>query len=70
MSQHRAAALLATRACWWAINELRSEHASIRGLARQLATTWNTVWSSSAARHSLAGPASEKLPESHPGAIG
>jgi len=36
---HRAAALLATRACWWAINELRSEHASIRGLARQLATT-------------------------------
>ena len=39
-------ALLTTRACWWAINQIRREHASIRGLARQLATTWNTVWSS------------------------
>jgi transposase len=32
------------RACWWAINQIRREHASIRGLARQLGTTWNTVW--------------------------
>lgn len=39
-------ALLTTRACWWAINQIRREHASIRGLARQLGTTWNTVWSS------------------------
>jgi transposase len=39
-------ALLTTRACWWAINQVRREHASIRGLARQLGTTWNTVWSS------------------------
>ncbi len=38
-------ALLTTRACWWAINQIRREHASIRGLARQLGTTWNTVWS-------------------------
>lgn len=27
-------ALLTTRACWWAINQIRREHASIRGLAR------------------------------------
>jgi transposase len=39
-------ALLTTRACWWAINQLRREHASIRGIARQLGTTWNTVWGS------------------------
>ncbi|UFN45107.1 transposase [Nocardioides okcheonensis] len=39
-------ALLTTRACWWAINQIRREHASIAGLARQLGTTWNTVWSS------------------------
>jgi transposase len=40
-----ARALLTTRACWWAINQMRREHASIAGLARQLGTTWNTVWS-------------------------
>jgi transposase len=39
-------ALMTTRACWWAINQIRREHASIAGLARQLGTTWNTVWSS------------------------
>ncbi len=39
-------ALLTTRACWWVINQIRREHASIRGLARQLGTTWNTVWCS------------------------
>lgn len=39
-------ALLTTRACWWAINQIRREHASIRGLARQFGTTWNTVWTS------------------------
>lgn len=39
-------ALLTTRACWWAINQIRREHASIRGIARQLGTTWNTVWTS------------------------
>lgn len=38
-------ALLTRRACWWAIGQIRREHASIRGLARQLGTTWNTVWS-------------------------
>lgn len=42
----RRRALLTTRACWWAINQLRREHASIRGIARQLGTTWNTVWTS------------------------
>jgi transposase len=39
-------ALLSVRACWWAIGQLRREHASIAGLARQLGTTWNTVWRS------------------------
>jgi transposase len=39
-------ALLTMRACWWAINQIRREHASIRGIARQLGTTWNTVWCS------------------------
>jgi transposase len=37
-------ALLTTRACWWAISQLRREHASVLGLARQLGTTWRTVW--------------------------
>jgi transposase len=39
-------ALLTIRACWWAINQLRREHASVAGLARQLGTTWRTVWRS------------------------
>jgi transposase len=38
--------LLTVRACWWAIGQLRREHASVQGLARQLGTTWRTVWSS------------------------
>lgn len=46
--QHEALAapraLLSTRACWWAVGQLRREHASIAGLARALGTTWNTVW--------------------------
>ncbi|WP_453984344.1 ISL3 family transposase [Brevibacterium casei] len=42
----RPRALLTTRACWWAINQIRREHASIHGIARQLGTTWNTVWTS------------------------
>jgi len=39
-------ALLTVRALWWAINQIRREHASVAGLARQLGTTWNTVWGS------------------------
>ncbi len=38
--------LLTTRARGWAIGQLRREHASIAGLARQLGTTWATVWRS------------------------
>ena len=38
--------MLTTRACRWALDQVRREHASIAGLARQLATTWRTVWSS------------------------
>lgn len=37
--------LLTTRAIRWAIGLLRFEGATIQGLARQLGTTWNTVWS-------------------------
>lgn len=37
--------LLTTRAVRWAIRQLRYENASIQGLARQLGTTWNTLWS-------------------------
>ena len=36
-------AMLTTRACRWAVDQLRREHASIAGLARQLATTWRTL---------------------------
>lgn len=38
-------ARLGVRAIRWAIRQLRFEGATITGLARQLATTWNTVWS-------------------------
>jgi transposase len=40
----RPRALLTTRACWWAIRQLRREHASVAGLARQLGITWRTLW--------------------------
>ena len=42
----RPRALLTTRACWWAVGQLRHEHASVAGIARQLGTTWRTVWRS------------------------
>ncbi len=42
----RPRGLLTLRACWWAILQLRFEHASVLGLARQLGTTWRTVWRS------------------------
>jgi hypothetical protein len=42
----RPRGLLTTRACWWAVGQLRGEHASVLGLARQLGTTWRTVWRS------------------------
>lgn len=38
--------MLTTRACRWATEQVRREHASVAGLARQLATTWRTVWTS------------------------
>ena len=40
-----ARGLLSTRAIRWAIGQLRREGATIQGLARQLGTTWNTLWS-------------------------
>ena len=42
----RPRSLLTVRACRWAIAQLRREYASVSGLARQLGTTWNTVWTS------------------------
>ena len=42
----RPRGLLTVRACWWVIGQLRAEHASVHGLARQLGTTWRTVWRS------------------------
>jgi transposase len=39
-------ALLTQRACWWAVGQLRREHASVAGIARQLGTSWRTVWRS------------------------
>jgi transposase len=42
----RPRGLLTARACRWAIEQLRHEHASVSGIARQLATTWTTVWRS------------------------
>lgn len=35
---------ITTRAIGWAIGQLRREHATIAGLARQLGTSWKTVW--------------------------
>jgi transposase len=37
-------ARLTTRACWWAIEQIRREHASVNGLRRQLGTGWRTMW--------------------------
>ena len=41
----RPRARLGVRAILWAIRQLRFEGATTCGLARQLGTTWNTVWS-------------------------
>lgn len=35
---------ITTRAVTWAIAQLRREHATIQGLARQLGTSWKTLW--------------------------
>jgi len=39
-------AILTTRACRWAIEQIRREHASVNGIRRQLGTGWRTVWES------------------------
>ena len=43
-------ALLSARAVNWALAQLRAEHASISGLARQLGVDWNTMWRALKAR--------------------
>ncbi|MCA9767639.1 MAG: ISL3 family transposase, partial [Gemmatimonadetes bacterium] len=35
---------ITTRAITWAIGQLRREHATVQGLARQLRTSWKTLW--------------------------
>src|SRR5690606_34442781 len=35
---------LTARAARWAIGQIRREHASVQGVARQLGTAWRTVW--------------------------
>lgn len=40
----RPRGLLTTRAARWAIGQIRREHASVQGVARQLGTAWRTVW--------------------------
>jgi len=37
-------ASLTRRACEWAIEQIRREHASVNGVRRQLGTGWRTVW--------------------------
>ena len=41
----RPRGLLTTRAARWAIQQIRREHASVQGTARQLGVRWRTVWS-------------------------
>lgn len=44
--QHGApAGMLTARAARWAITQIRSEHASVQGVVRQLSVRWRTVWS-------------------------
>ncbi|WP_211220444.1 transposase family protein [Acidipropionibacterium thoenii] len=35
---------ITVRAVSWAIGQLRGEHATLAGLARQLGTSWKTLW--------------------------
>ncbi len=39
-------AMLTARACRWAVHQIRREHGSVSGVARQLGTAWKTVWAS------------------------
>ncbi|MEL4506384.1 helix-turn-helix domain-containing protein [Luteococcus sp. H138] len=39
-------AVLTRRATRWAVSQLRREHASVLGLARQLGVDWKTMWRS------------------------
>lgn len=39
-------AMLTARACRWAVHQIRREHGSVSGVARQLGTAWKTVWGS------------------------
>ena len=48
------------RACRWAIEQIRREHASVNGVRRQLGTGWRTVWD--AIKPLLAEAAARRVP--------
>lgn len=56
----RPRGLLTTRAARWAIGQIRSEHASVQGVARQLGVRWRTVWE--AIKPILAGRGRRRVP--------
>lgn len=56
------------RAVAWAIGQLRREHATIAGLARQLGTSWKTVWR--AVEPELQGLAAEESRFEHVSTLG
>jgi hypothetical protein len=37
-------AMLTSRACRWAVGQIRRENASVAGIARQLGTAWGMAW--------------------------
>jgi len=37
-------AKLTVRAVWWAIGQMRREHGTVEGIARQLGVDWHTLW--------------------------
>ena len=53
--------VLTARAVDWAIAQLRHEHASINGLARQLGCDWHTLWDRVEARLTQAAARPERL---------
>lgn len=61
--QHRISrqGVLTRRAVDWAVAQLRYEHASINGLARQLGCDWHTLWPQVEARLTHAAARPERL---------
>ena len=66
----RPRGLLTMRACRWVIEQVRREHASIHGLARQLGVAWKTVWGSIQLRCSSVFVRFERLDQTTSGSSG